>query len=66
MLTPTHTITPHSIDIVARIAEKVGELKGFGEHGRNFACRKLIACGRFSRRWLLKTIRLRWAGNGYY
>ncbi|MDR1226759.1 MAG: hypothetical protein LBK47_07680 [Prevotellaceae bacterium] len=35
MNAPVYTIGIRAIDLVARIAEKVGELKGSGEYGRN-------------------------------
>ncbi|MDR3199201.1 MAG: Fic family protein, partial [Planctomycetaceae bacterium] len=39
--TPVYTITARAIDLVARIAEKVGELKGSGEYNRNLRLRKV-------------------------
>jgi Fic family protein len=41
MYTPTYTISAKAIDLVARIAEKVGELKGSGEYSRNLQMRKI-------------------------
>ncbi|MDR0981665.1 MAG: Fic family protein [Culturomica sp.] len=41
MPTPTYNFTPHSTDLVARIAEKIGELKGSGEYSRNLRLRKI-------------------------
>ncbi|MDR0970390.1 MAG: Fic family protein [Lentimicrobiaceae bacterium] len=41
MSIPTYNIAPRSIDLVARIAEKVGELKGSGEYSRNLRLRKI-------------------------
>jgi Fic family protein len=41
MNTPTYTISLKAIDFVARIAEKVGELKGSGEYSRNLRLRKI-------------------------
>jgi Fic family protein len=41
MSTPVYTITPRAIDLVAKIAEKVGELKGSGEYSRNLRLRKI-------------------------
>ncbi len=41
MNTPIYTISPHAIDLVAKIAEKVGELKGSGEYSRNLRLRKI-------------------------
>ncbi|MDR0768671.1 MAG: Fic family protein [Dysgonamonadaceae bacterium] len=41
MNTPTYTVSPRSIDLVASIAEKVGELKGSGEYSRNLRLRKV-------------------------
>jgi Fic family protein len=41
MSTPIYTITPRAIDLVAKIAEKVGELKGSGEYSRNLRLRKI-------------------------
>jgi Fic family protein len=38
---PVFTISPRAIDLVARIAEKVGELKGSGEYNRNLRLRKI-------------------------
>ncbi|MDR0970884.1 MAG: Fic family protein [Bacteroidales bacterium] len=38
---PVFTITSHSIDLVAKIAEKVGELKSSGEYSRNLRLRKI-------------------------
>ena len=41
MNNPVYTISTKSIDFVARIAEKVGELKGSGEYSRNLRLRKI-------------------------
>jgi hypothetical protein len=41
MNTPVFTISPKSIDLVAKIAEKVGEIKGAGEYSRNLQLRKI-------------------------
>lgn len=41
MNTPKYTISPKAIDLVARIAEKVGEIKGSGEYGKNLRLRKV-------------------------
>jgi Fic family protein len=41
MNTPVYTINPKSIDLVAKIAEKVGEIKGAGEYSRNLRLRKI-------------------------
>ena len=38
---PTYTISPKAVNDVARIAEKVGELKGAGEYARNLQLRKI-------------------------
>jgi Fic family protein len=38
---PVYTISPRAIDLVARIAEKVGELKGSGVYSRNLQLRKI-------------------------
>ncbi|MDR1203293.1 MAG: Fic family protein [Tannerellaceae bacterium] len=38
---PVYTISSRAIDLVARIAEKVGELKGSGEYSRNLRLRKI-------------------------
>jgi Fic family protein len=38
---PVFTISAKAIDFVARIAEKVGELKGSGEYSRNLRLRKI-------------------------
>jgi hypothetical protein len=35
MNTPSYTISAKSIDFVARIAEKLGEILGSGEYSRN-------------------------------
>jgi len=40
METPIFTITPKSLDLVASIAEMVGELQGSGEYARNLRLRK--------------------------
>jgi len=41
METPLFTVTPRSLDLVAKIAEKVGELQGSGEYARNLKLRKV-------------------------
>ncbi|GHU68012.1 cell filamentation protein Fic [Bacteroidia bacterium] len=41
MNTSTYTISTKAIDLVAKIAEKVGELKGSGEYSRNLRLRKI-------------------------
>ncbi len=41
MSTPVYTISTHAIDLIAKIAEKVGELKGSGEYSRNLRLRKI-------------------------
>ncbi|GHT00477.1 huntington interacting protein HYPE [Bacteroidia bacterium] len=41
MNTPVYTISTKAIDLVARIAEKVGELKGSGVYSRNLRLRKI-------------------------
>jgi Fic family protein len=41
MNTPVYTISTKAIDLVAEIAEKIGELKGSGEYSRNFRLRKI-------------------------
>jgi Fic family protein len=41
MNTPTYTISTKAIDLVARIAERVGELKGSGLYSRNLRLRKI-------------------------
>jgi Fic family protein len=41
MNTPIYTINAKAIDLVARIAEKVGELKGSGVYSRNLRLRKI-------------------------
>lgn len=41
METPTFTVTPKSLDLVAKIAEMVGELQGSGEYARNLHLRKV-------------------------
>ena len=38
---PTFTISTKAIDLVARIAEKLGEIRGSGEYGRNLRLRKI-------------------------
>ncbi|MDR0969061.1 MAG: Fic family protein [Lentimicrobiaceae bacterium] len=38
---PAYTITTKAIDLVARIAEKVGEIRGSGEYSRNLRLRKI-------------------------
>jgi Fic family protein len=40
METPTFTVTPKALDLVAKIAEIVGELQGSGEYARNLHLRK--------------------------
>ncbi len=41
MNTPTYTVTPKALDLVAKIAEMVGELQGSGEYARNLRLRKI-------------------------
>ena len=41
MNVPTFTISTKAIDLVARIAEKLGEIRGSGEYGRNLRLRKI-------------------------
>lgn len=41
METPIFTVTPKSLDLVAKIAEMVGELQGSGEYARNLHLRKV-------------------------
>ena len=41
MNVPTYSISTKTIELVARIAEKLGEIKGTGEYGRNLALRKI-------------------------
>jgi Fic family protein len=41
MNTPTYTISTKTIDLVARIAEKLGEIRGAGEYSRNLRLRKI-------------------------
>ena len=38
---PTYTISTKTIDLVARIAEKLGEIKGSGEYSRNLRLRRI-------------------------
>ena len=38
---PTYTISTKTIDLVARIAEKLGEIRGAGEYNRNLRLRKI-------------------------
>ena len=38
---PTYTISTKAIDLVARIAEKLGEIRGSGEYSRNLRLRKI-------------------------
>ncbi len=38
---PTYTISTKAIDLVARIAEKLGEIRGAGEYSRNLRLRKI-------------------------
>ena len=38
---PTYTISTKTIDLVARIAEKLGEIRGAGEYSRNLRLRKI-------------------------
>jgi Fic family protein len=38
---PVYTVNTRAIDLVAKIAEKVGELKGSGEYSRNLRLRKI-------------------------
>ncbi|MCL2024689.1 MAG: Fic family protein [Coriobacteriia bacterium] len=40
METPTYTVTPKALDLVAKVAEIVGELQGSGEYARNLRLRK--------------------------
>lgn len=41
MDTPAYTVTPKALDLVAKIAEIVGELQGSGEYARNLHLRKV-------------------------
>jgi len=41
MNAPTYTISTKTIDLVARVAEKLGEIRGAGEYGRNLRLRKI-------------------------
>ncbi|MDR1981449.1 MAG: Fic family protein [Tannerellaceae bacterium] len=41
MNAPTYTISTKAIDLVAQIAERVGEIKGAGEYSRNLRLRKI-------------------------
>jgi len=41
MNNPTYTISTKAIDLVARIAEKLGEIRGSGEYSRNLRLRKI-------------------------
>ena len=41
MNAPTYTISTKTIDLVARIAEKLGEIRGAGEYSRNLRLRKI-------------------------
>jgi Fic family protein len=41
METPIFTVTPKSLDLVAKIAEMIGELQGSGEYARNLHLRKI-------------------------
>ncbi|MCL2085661.1 Fic family protein, partial [Candidatus Saccharibacteria bacterium] len=41
METPTFTVTPKALDLVAKIAETIGELQGSGEYARNLHLRKV-------------------------
>jgi Fic family protein len=41
MNVPTYTISTKAIDLVARIAEKFGEIRGAGEYSRNLRLRKI-------------------------
>ena len=41
MNTPIYTISTKTIDLVARIAEKLGEIRGAGEYSRNLRLRKI-------------------------
>jgi len=41
MNVPTYTINAKTIDLVARIAEKLGEIRGSGEYSRNLRLRKI-------------------------
>ncbi|MDR3137288.1 MAG: Fic family protein [Tannerellaceae bacterium] len=38
---PTYTLNAHAVDLVAKIAEKVGELKNTDEYSRNLRLRKI-------------------------
>jgi len=38
---PAYTINTKTIDFVARIAEKLGEIRGAGEYSRNLRLRKI-------------------------
>jgi Fic family protein len=38
---PIYTISTKAIDLIARITEKVGELKGSGVYSRNLRLRKI-------------------------
>jgi hypothetical protein len=57
MNTPVYTISSKAIDLVARIAEKVGELKGSGVYSRNLRLRKINRLRSIQSSLLLKTIR---------
>jgi predicted HTH transcriptional regulator len=41
MNNPTYTISTKAIDLVERIAEKLGEIRGAGEYSRNLHLRKI-------------------------
>jgi Fic family protein len=41
MNAPVYTVTPKALDLVAKIAEAVGELQGSGEYARNLRLRKI-------------------------
>lgn len=38
---PIYTVTPKALDLVAKIAETIGELQGSGEYARNLRLRKI-------------------------
>jgi len=41
MNAPPFTISSKTIDLVAQIAEKLGEIRGSGEYGRNLRFQKI-------------------------
>lgn len=41
MNTPVYTVSPKALDLVAKIAETVGELQGSGEYARNLRLRRI-------------------------